>query len=127
MLFSVFRFFVRGAYIGHQLAWGENKAMFFTQINIGLILALVTLPLSVYVSIVFFSNLFLIVGVAPIFSGFLYIIIFNKWMGDDTLYPDANLMNTTEIKKEKLYSNLIYFVISVFFTLISWGVADLYY
>jgi hypothetical protein len=127
MLFKLFKMFVRGAYIGHQLSWGKNTAMFFTKINIGLISALITLPLSVYVSINFFGNLFLMTAIVPIVSSCFYMFIFNKWMSDKSLYPDAELMNVSNIKREKLHSNLIYFFLSVFFVLFSWGVADVYY
>ncbi|NKF49869.1 hypothetical protein G3R49_04690 [Shewanella sp. WXL01] len=123
MLFSVFRVFVRGTYIGHQLSWGKNKAMFFTRINIGLILAIITLPLSVYVSVGAFNNLSLIVGIVPVVSGVLYIMVSNKWMADESLYPDAQKMNVTNIKREKFYSNLIYFFVSVLFIILSWWVA----
>ncbi|WP_394389813.1 hypothetical protein [Shewanella woodyi] len=125
MIFKVFKLFVRGSYIGHQLSWGKNKAMFFTQINVGLLLSLVMLPLSVCISVYVFDNLFFVTGIVPISSGLLYILIERKLLKKDELYPDVDKMSAKNIRKERLISNIIYLILSVIFVLIAWAVADL--
>lgn len=126
-MFRLFKLFVRGSYIGNQLSWGKDKAMFFTKFHVGLISSLITLPLSVYVSIDILGDLFFMVGMVPINSGLLYMAISSKWLRNKNLYPDPARMSVDNIRKERFISNFIYFILSVTFVLVSWEIADFYY
>ncbi len=114
---SLFRYYIRGVHLGNLESWGEKKAYFFTELNLGMFLSLLVAPVCVVISLYVFRTVYPVVVLIP-FS--VYIIEYfhkNKLLKDLPLEYD---FNSDEIRKLKRISDLVFYIVMVISIYLSW-------